>query len=79
MSKDLDQMTGPELMAYIAQFPTVDHYLDRDPYAQPLSDEELLLLVNKQRGERALFTLKEQKKRDKKAGIVDDTEETLPE
>lgn len=77
-SKDLDNMTGPELMQYIAQFPTLDTYLDRDPYGVPLTDDELLLLVQKQRAERALFTLKEQKKRDKKAGIVsdDDTAET---
>lgn len=72
VTQDPENMTGPELLEYIAQFPTLDQYLDRDPYAVPLTDSELLLLIQRQRAERALFNIKEQKKRDKKAGVDTD-------
>lgn len=70
--KDPEQMTGPELIKYIAQFPTIDHYLDRDPFAKPLTDAELILLTRTQRAERSLFNVKEQKRKDKKAGVPTD-------
>src|SRR4051812_26268500 len=34
-------LTGPELISEIIKHPTLDIFLDRDPHAQPYSDEEL--------------------------------------
>ena len=60
--------TGPELMAEIASYPSLDLLLDRDPRAQPITDEELEALILRQRADRALFELRAQEKRDKKRG-----------
>lgn len=65
----MTQPTGPELLAEIAEYPSLDAFLDRDPHSQPLSDAELALLVKRLRAERALFTIKEQQSKARRAGI----------
>lgn len=62
---------APELVAEIAQHPTIDRFLDRDPNAQPFSREELLELVNQERADRARFILAAEAKRAKKQGVVE--------
>lgn len=67
--------TGLELLAEIAQYPTLDGLLDRDIIARPLTDTELELEVKRQRAERAFILLKETAKKDKKAGVEQDEAE----
>lgn len=68
------EKTGKEWMDVITQHPTLDTLLDRDPHAVPYTDEELLRFIEIMRAQRALFNIKEQEARDKKAGIVKDPE-----
>ena len=58
--------TGPELMEEIARYPTLDILMDRNPYAVPLTKEEMKLQIARMRAERALFQIKEQERKDKK-------------
>lgn len=62
-------MNGPELLEQITLHPTLDLFMDRDPHAHPLSEEELRQLVEVMRKERAAFLVSEQKKKEKKQGI----------
>ena len=68
--------TGPELLDdYIGRAKqTLDLVLDRSPEAQPLTDSELQKLVVDLRGERAQIDVKQEKAKDKKAGIVEDSD-----
>lgn len=63
------EKTGAELLALIAQHPTLDELLDRDPLAVPYTREELTRIVEIERADRALFNIREQKARDKKDGV----------
>lgn len=62
--------TGPELMAEIAKFPTIDIVLDRHP--NTLTPEMWKDQIERFRLERALFTVREQEKKAKKRGEKDD-------
>ena len=64
-------MTGPELVEAIGTQATLDLFLDRDPHAQPLTDEELLRLIEVERKLRLEIQAKETKRADKKAGVVE--------
>lgn len=72
------EKTGKEWMDVITQHPTLDTLLDRDPHAVPYTDEELLRFIEIMRAQRALFTIKEQDARDKKAGVVKDDQTDPP-
>lgn len=63
--------TGPEIMDEIIQEPTIDRFLDRSPYAEPLTDAELAELVAAMRRDRVTWNMKEDKKAAKKEGIDD--------
>lgn len=58
--------TGPELLVEISQFPTLEILLDRDPHAKPYNDEELVQLVKRERLERAMASVKDDEKRNKR-------------
>ena len=64
--------TAKELMDEIAQYPTLDLLLDRDPSptGRPITDAELLRELERQRLDRALFNIKEDERRDKKRGTT---------
>lgn len=66
--------TGQEWMEIISRHPTLDILLNRSPSAIPYTDAELLRIVEIQRAERALFNIKEQARKDKKAGVVPEVE-----
>lgn len=63
--------TGPELLKDIADHKTLDLIMDRNPYSKPHTDVEAMQLLEIERHERLNFNFKAEKKRDKKAGIVD--------
>lgn len=60
--------TGPELVKEIGTLPTLDQFLDRNPYAVPLKNAELMEVVKIERAHRAHFNIKEQEKKDKGNG-----------
>lgn len=60
--------TGPELIEEIGQYPTLDTILDRNPVGDPPSFEEYVLQIKRERADRALFVIKEQAAKAKKAG-----------
>lgn len=60
--------TGPELIAEIAKYPTIDVVLDRNPLSKPYTDEELDAEIERQRLERTLFTVKSDERQDKRKG-----------
>lgn len=70
----MTEKTGQEWVDIIAAHPTMDELLNRSPFAIPYTDEELMRMVEINRAERALFTIKEQKARDKKAGVIEDAD-----
>lgn len=61
--------TGPELLAEIGGHASLDLFLDRDPHAQPFSDEEFMQLIEVERKLRLEIQAKETKRAEKKAGI----------
>ena len=70
----MPELTGPQLIDDLISNPqlALDRVLDRDPHALPHSDDELRALVIDLRNERAQIELKQEKAKDKKAGITDD-------
>lgn len=66
-----EHLTGPELVDAIAHHCSLDLLLDRDPHAEPYTDDEWLALITLEREARKLFHVKEEKKRMKKQGIED--------
>ncbi len=60
--------TGPELMDQIIQEPTLDLFLDRDPRAAPLSDQELMAVLLVTRKLRAQSMAKAETRKVKKQG-----------
>lgn len=55
------KLTGPELVDEIAKEPNLDMFFDRNP--KTISDEELLELIEIERGRRALFIDKKASKK----------------
>lgn len=66
--------TGPELMAELSQYPTLELLLDHDIHAVPMTDDQLELMVKRERAERAFQTFKQDAKKAKRQGV-----EELPE
>lgn len=55
------KLNGPELVDEIAKEPNLDRFFDRNP--RDISDEELLELIEIERGRRAMFIEKKATKR----------------
>lgn len=71
--------TGPELVEEIARHPTLDEFLDRDPFAVPYTDDELVKRVKIERAERAALSLKSDSRRAKRQGIEDPMAGSMPD
>lgn len=56
------KLTGPEIIDEMIKKPTLDQFFDRNLKVHPLTDEELLQMVQHYREERALFMEKESDK-----------------
>lgn len=62
--------TGVELMNdMVTAKGSLDRFLDRDPHAQPLLDQELMDLVTVERKLRASWNVKLEKRQAKKQGV----------
>lgn len=71
-----DSKTGPELLSEVAEEVTLDRFLDRDPYAVPYTDQELINRVKVLRNERVQFQLKSDARRAKRQGVEEVTDPT---
>lgn len=59
--------TGPELIdKMLASGNSLNLYLDRDPFAKPLSEEELINLVRSERAIRASLDIKTEARKEKR-------------
>jgi len=62
-------LTGVQMMDQIAEHPSIDELLRRNPHAKPLSDADVLAMIEHRRRQRALFNMKDERRRAKKEGI----------